>query len=62
MKRLYTEGLITTLIGLGILAFSAAMMWSGKATAESLGGWITTGLMFLRSKDSLLGLQKRDDV
>jgi hypothetical protein len=62
MKRLVKDGLVTTLIGLGILIFSGMMMWSGKASAESLSGWITAGLMFLRSKDSLLGLQKRDEV
>lgn len=54
MKRLYKEGLVTTLLGVSILVFSGAMIWTGKATAESMSGWIATGLLFLRSKDSLI--------
>lgn len=62
MKRLYKEGLITTILGLGILIFSGAMIWTGKETAEGISGWITLGLMFLRSKDSLIGLSKKEDI
>lgn len=57
MRRFYKEGLITTLIGLGILIFTGAMIWTGKSTPTELGGWLTTGLLFIRSKDSLIGLE-----
>ena len=59
MKRFYKEGLMTTLIGLGILIFTGAMIWTGKSTATELGGWLTTGLLFIRSKDSLIGLEPK---
>ena len=59
MNRLYKEGLITTILGIGILTFTGALIWTGKATTESCSGWIAVGLMFLRSKDSLIGLSKK---
>lgn len=59
MKRLTGEGIITTLIGLGILVFTGAMIWTGKSTPTELGGWLTTGLLFIRSKDSLIGLTEK---
>jgi len=58
MKRLYKEGLVTTLIGLGILLFCGIMIYQGKQSPESMTGWVSVGLMFLRSKDSLIGLGK----
>jgi hypothetical protein len=61
MKRLYTEGLITTLIGLLVIIFSGAMIWTGKASAESMSGWLAFGIMFLRSKDSILGIDNKQD-
>lgn len=60
MKRLYKEGLITTLIGLGIIVFSGAMIWTGKESAEAMSGWIGLGLMFLRSKDSIIGITDKE--
>ena len=62
MRRLYKEGLVTTLIGLSILIFAGASIWQTKATAEEMSGWIAVGLMFLRSKDSLIGLDKKEDI
>lgn len=61
MKRFYKEGLITTLLGLGVLVFCGAMLWTGKSTANELSGWLAVGLMFLRSKDSLIGLAKKEE-
>jgi len=58
MNRIYKEGLITTLIGLSILVFCGVMMYQGKSTADDMSGWMATGLLFLRSKDSLIGLEK----
>jgi len=63
MKRLYKEGLVTTLIGLGLLAFTGVIIYQGKSTASEMSGWITVALMFLRSKDSLIGLSdKKEDI
>ena len=61
MKRLIKEGLITTLMGIAIIAFSGAMIWTGKSTPTEMSGWIATGLLFLRSKDSLIKLGKNED-
>lgn len=61
MKRLYKEGLVTTLIGLSILAFTGLIIYQGKSTASDMSGWITVALMFLRSKDSLIGLAKNEE-
>jgi hypothetical protein len=36
------------------------MLWTGKAGAESLAGWLALGIMFLRSKDSLIGLGPKE--
>jgi hypothetical protein len=61
MKRITKSGLVTTLLGMSIIIFSGAMLWTGKASAESLSGWLALGIMFLRSKDSLIGLGSKDE-
>lgn len=60
MKRIIKEGLITTIIGLLVISFSGAMIWSGRSTAQDMSGWLAFGIMFLRSKDSLIGISKGD--
>ncbi len=59
--RLYKEGLITTCIGLLILIFGGILMYQEKATPLGLTGWFGLALLFLRSKDSLIGLPKNDN-
>lgn len=61
MSRITKTGLITTLLGTSIIIFCGAMLWTGKASAESLAGWLALGIMFLRSKDSLIGLGPKDE-
>lgn len=61
MKRLYKEGLITTILGFGIIVFTGLMIYKGKASASDLSGWLALGIMFLRSKDSLIGLGSKDE-
>ena len=61
MKRLIKQGLITTILGLLVIVFSGAMIYTGKASAESMSGWLAFGTMFLRSKDSILGLPKEEE-
>lgn len=36
-------------------------MYEGKATGGDLAGWIAVGVLFLRSKDSLIGLGEKND-
>lgn len=59
-NRLIKEGLVTTILGIIIIIFSGAMIWTGKATPTDMSGWIATGLLFLRSKDSLIDIKKED--
>lgn len=61
MNRFYRKGLMTTLIGLSILIFGGVLMYEGKATGSDLAGWITTGILFIRSKDSLIGISEKKD-
>lgn len=61
MKRLYKEGFITTALGLIILVFAGVLMYQQKFSATDLSGWIMVGVMFLRSKDSLIGLPKKNN-
>jgi hypothetical protein len=61
MNRITKSGLVTTLLGISIIIFCGSMLWTEKASAESLAGWLALGIMFLRSKDSLIGLGKRDE-
>lgn len=60
MKGRLFANWVTTLIGLGILAFCLLLIYQGKESAEHLSGWLALGLLFLRSKDSLIGLPPKD--
>ena len=60
MDRLLKKGLITTVIGIGILVFCAASIWTGKSTPMDLSGWLTLAITLLRAKDSLLGLEQKE--
>lgn len=60
MKRLIREGLVTTLLGVSIIIFTGAMIWTGKSDVMSATGWLSLGLAFLRSKDSLLGITNKE--
>jgi type IV secretory pathway VirB2 component (pilin) len=62
MNRLFKKGLITTIIGLGFIVFAGALLWTGKSTYTEIAGWITTGLLFLRAKDSLIKIDKNEDI
>lgn len=56
--RLLNKGLITTILGLGILVFCGILLYQEKQTASDLSGWFMFGLTLLRAKDSILGLDK----
>ena len=56
--RLLYKGLVTTILGLGVLVFCGVLLYQGKQTAGDLSGWFIFGLTLLRAKDSILGLDK----
>ena len=58
MKDRLFSNYVTTILGLLVLIFCGAMIFMEKATVEEMSGWMTTGLLFLRSKDSLIALPK----
>lgn len=55
-ERLF-KNWVTSLIGISIIGSSAYFMHTG-ASYEEVSGWLATGLMFLRSKDSIINLPK----
>lgn len=57
-ERLLSKGLVTTILGIIILTFVGIIIYQGKQSPESMSGWVSVALMFLRSKDSLIGLGK----
>jgi hypothetical protein len=50
---------VTTALGATILVFCGVMAYMGKASVEDMAGWMATGVLFLRSKDSLIALPKK---
>jgi hypothetical protein len=58
MKRLFKEGLFTTILGICVLIFTGAMLWTGKHTPTELSGWFVFGCTLIRAKDSLIGLEE----
>ena len=59
MKRLFTEGIVTTMIGLTILCVAVVLYISKGHTETEAGAVGALGLILLRSKDSLIGLTKK---
>ena len=60
MQNRLVSNYITTILGVLILIFCGAMLYTEKSTAEAMSGWLTTGLLFLRSKDSLIALSPKE--
>lgn len=58
MKNRLFANYVTTIMGILILIFCGVMMYMEKQTAQELSGWLAVGLLFLRSKDSLIALPK----
>ncbi len=52
--RLLNKGLVTTILGVIVIAFCGVLIYQGKQTAGDLSGWMGLGLILLRAKDSLL--------
>jgi hypothetical protein len=60
MKTRLWNNYVTTLLGLIILGFCGVMMYMEKATVQDMSGWLATGILFLRSKDSLISLPPKE--
>ncbi len=58
MKNRLFSNYVTTTLGVLIIIFCAVMMILEKASSTELSGWLALGIMFLRSKDSLIALPK----
>ena len=61
MERLFKNGIATTILGIILMGGSAYMYISKDFTAIEAGELAALGLIFLRSKDSLIGLTKKDN-
>jgi hypothetical protein len=57
MKERLLKNWVTSLIGVAIIGSAAYFLKAGHSY-EAVAGWVTTGLVFLRSKDSLINLPK----
>ena len=58
MKERLVSNYATTIIGVLILVFCGLMIYQEKASVQDMSGWLTTALLFLRSKDSIINLPK----
>ena len=61
MKTRIISNWVTTLLGIVIILSCLFMIYKEKQSAEELSGWLAVGLLFLRSKDSLIALPKKDE-
>lgn len=59
MKRLFKDGIVTTLMGLTILSIAVSLYISKHHTETEAGAVAALGLLLLRSKDSLIGLNRK---
>jgi len=59
MKRLFKDGIVTTLMGLTILSVAVCLYISKNHTETEAGAVAALGLLLLRSKDSLIGLNRK---
>lgn len=58
MKNRLFSNYMTTILGILIISFCGVMLYMEKQTAQEMSGWLALGIMFLRSKDSLIFLPK----
>ena len=60
MKRLFSNGIVTTIIGIIVLGVGVYLYISKEHNEIEAAAVAAIGLIFLRSKDSLIGLNKKD--
>ena len=58
MKRLFKDGIITTILGVLIICIAVYLYVSKDHNQIEAGAVALLGMTFLRSKDSLIGLGK----
>jgi hypothetical protein len=61
MKRLFSNGIVTTIMGIIILGVGVYLYISQNHSEIEGAAVAAIGLIFLRSKDSLIGLNKKDN-
>jgi|TARA_R110001592_G_scaffold140256_1_gene360960 hypothetical protein len=59
MERLFKTGIVTTMMGLTVLSVAVVLYVSKGHTETEAGAVAALGVMLLRSKDSLIGLNKK---
>lgn len=59
-ERMFKSGLITTLLGFIIILISVFMVYTHKFNFMEISGWLGLGLAFLRSKDTILFGDKKN--
>jgi len=59
MERLFKTGIVTTMMGLTVLSVAVVLYVSKGHTETEAGAVAALGVLLLRSKDSLIGLNKK---
>lgn len=60
MKSRVFSNYVTTILGIIVLVFCGVMIYTEKSSVEDMSGWLAVGLLFLRSKDSLIALPPKE--
>ena len=60
MKKRVFGNYVTTVLGLLVLIFCGVMIYQEKSSVQDMAGWLAVGLLFLRSKDSLIALPEKE--
>lgn len=60
MERIFTKGLLTSLLGFSIIIFCCLCIYQSKNTPEEMAGWLSTGLLLLRANDTILGIKEKE--
>tara|TARA_R110000751_G_scaffold15179_6_gene49021 strand:- start:851 stop:1051 length:201 start_codon:yes stop_codon:yes gene_type:complete len=58
IERLFKTGIVTTIVGLILMGGAVYMYMSQNFSSMEAGELAALGLLFLRTKDSLIGLGK----
>lgn len=61
MKRLFKDGIVTTILGIATLGTGVYLYVSLNHSETEAGAVAALGLLLLRSKDSLIGLNKNSN-
>ncbi len=60
MKTRLFSNYVTTILGVLVIVFCGVMIYTEKSSVEDMSGWLAVGLLFLRSKDSLIALPPKE--